>query len=290
MIRSFRRFRVAASAALLAAGLSLVAPPGSPAMAAAAKPAAAAKESLPTAEDIAYAFSEAEIIDGFMRTVFGSEGPKAIAVTNARVHKFTGPVRVWIQSHSRFDDRRFFVRSFIRKLDRIIPNLDIRVVKKPDKANMTVYLVDRSQYRPMVKEHVDEAGRATFMQENDCSALVTANPDGSLKEATVFIVVNEGYRAFRHCMVEEITQSLGPINDDSSLVYSIYNDYSDVEGFGIFDWFILATLYDRHVKPGMTPGEVLPVLPRAIMNARKAMIRLVDSGAIPRGGVGGPAH
>ncbi len=303
MIRPFRRICVAVSGAALAAGLWLAGPApvfaaGAPAPAgnAAGSPgadsrAAAGKAAnLPTAQDIAYAFSEAEIIDGFMRTVFGSEGPKAVPRARARVHKFAGPVRVWIESHSRFDDRRASIRAFIRKLDRIIPNLDIALTKKRDAANMTIYLVDRGQYRAMVKERVTDKARATFMEENDCSAVVNTNPDSSLKSALVFIVVNEGYKSFRHCMVEEITQSLGPVNDDASLSYSIYNDYSEVQGFGVFDWFILATVYNRHVKAGMTAAEVLPVLPRAVAESRKAMIRLVNAGAIPRGGVDQPAQ
>lgn len=273
---------------LLAVGLlmSPLAPSAAPE--AVAAEAAPQKRAAPTPQEVAWAFSDDEIIDGFMRTVFGSEGPEATVEVNAQVHKFVGPINVRIVSQSRFDDRRAFVVKFIDTLRRTVPNLPIRVTKSADKANMTIYLVDRSQYQPMVKAIVGERPDASFMEENNCSALASGEYSGVINKAIVFIVVNEGYRAFRHCMVEEITQSLGPVNDSSELPYSIYNDYSDVDGFGIFDWFIVTTLYDKRIKPGMSAKAAMEVLPAAIADARKKLYKLVERKIIPPGGVRAP--
>lgn len=241
-------------------------------------PARAANEE--AAAGVANAFTTEEIADGFLKTVFGGEGPTGHDAESRLVHKFTRPVRVYVESRSRFVDRRAEVRAFVRRLDRLVPNLTITNVTRASRSNMQVYLVDRGNYRAVIREVAPAGTDTRFIETNDCSALTGGDKPGVLDHAVVFVVVNEGMSRFRGCMVEEITQSLGPVNDDPSLPFSIYNDTSDVEGFGLFDWFILTTLYDRRIKPAMTQAEVTPLLPPAIGDARKAVRRLVLSGAI----------
>lgn len=232
------------------------------------------------AAGVANAFTTAEIADGFLKTVFGGEGPTGHDAESRLVHKFTRPVRVSVESRSRFVDRRAEVRAFVRRLDRLVPNLTITNVTRASRSNMQVYLVDRGNYRAVIREVAPAGTDTRFIETNECSALTGGDKPGVLDHAVVFVVVNEGASRFRACMVEEITQSLGPVNDDPSLPFSIYNDESGVDGFGLFDWFILTTLYDRRIKPAMTKAEVTPLLPAAIGDARKAVRRLVLSGAI----------
>ena len=78
-------------------------------------------------------------------------------------------------------------------------------------------------------------------------------------------------------MVEEIIQSLGPVNDDRRLKNSIFNDYSRVGSFSVFDWFILNMLYDYRVKAGMSRAQVVRVLPRVITDARNRLRVLVKN-------------
>jgi len=247
-------------------------------------PAAAAAPPL-TPEDVAAAFSDDEIIDGFMKTVFGAESGDTGADTT-RLHKFVAPIRVYISSDA-LQERRPQVERFVRILNRTVANLSIRTVKTRDDANMVVFLVNRSEYRNIIRETMPADFDTRFLESNHCSAVTGGKRGGALDSAFVFIAASEGWKQFRHCMVEEIVQSLGPVNDDYSLPYSIFNDYSEVQGFGIFDWFILNTLYDKRVKPGMTADEVRAVLPKAIADARKRLKKLVASKVIETGSANG---
>ena len=266
-------------AALL--GLSLLASPLAAAPAAHAANAAATL----TPDDVANAFSDEEIIDGFTKTVFGAESRGTNADTT-RLHKFVAPIRVYIVSTA-MTDRRPQVERFIRVLNRTVANLQIRTVKSRDDANMIVFLVNRSEYRKVIRETMPADFDTRFLESNHCSAVTGGRQNGVLDSAFVFIAASEGWKQFRHCMVEEIVQSRGPVNDDFTLPYSIFNDYSEVEGFGIFDWFILNALYDKRVKPGMTVEEVKKVLPRAIADARKRLKKLVASKVIETGSANG---
>lgn len=243
-------------------------------------PVAAVRAATPTPDEVANAFTDEEITDGFMRTVFGAEGNQ-----DARkdiVRKFMKPVRVVIINRA-VTDRTAQVAKFIATLDKVVDNLSIRTVKKQTDANMAIFLVDRSGYRAVIRETLPEGFDTRFIESSHCSGVTGGKRDGTLESAYIYIPTTEGWRSTRHCMVEEITQSLGPVNDDWRLPNSIFNDYSDVPGFGIFDWFILNTLYDRRIKPGMSPDEVKTLLPAVIADARKRLKRLVTTKVIDPG-------
>ncbi len=220
-------------------------------------------------------FSDRELIDGFSRTVFGAESGGSFA-DRRRVKKFAGPVYVRIYNTAR-RDRSAEVIRFIRMLDKSVKNLRIRTTRSDSKANMVVFLVERRRYREVIQETLLAWGHDTrFLEMNDCSAVAEAR-NYRMQQAFVYIVVDETRRAFRHCMVEEILQSLGPVNDDWRLKHSIFNDYNNFDKFGVFDWYLLNMLYDRRIKPGMSESEARKVLPTVIADARKRLRRAMPA-------------
>ena len=64
------------------------------------------------------------------------------------------------------------------------------------------------------------------------------------------IVADEGDFLFRRCMVEEVLQGLGPVNDDRTLSQSVFNDRSPHSTFTSFDRHLVNMLYDPRVAPG----------------------------------------
>lgn len=223
-----------------------------------------------TTERVVEAFSDEELIRGFMGTVFGSEVfryGRQDRDTVSRVKKFDGPVRVHVVNRAGVD-RSASVAEFVGVLDTTVDNLRIAMEANADRANMVVFLVDRADYRRTIRETLPDDFDTGFLEGNACSAVTGGRRSTGLERAFVYIVANEGRRNFRHCLVEEISQSLGPVNDDVRLPHSIFNDSSDLAGFGVFDWFILNMLYDRRVRNGMTAAEVRTVLPAAIRDVR----------------------
>lgn len=254
---------------LLLIGLLAIAP--AIAAPAEAQSAGGSKEKL-TIPRVVNAFSDEELIDGFVRTVFGAEimRPGQDPTSFTTVKKFAGPVRVYIVNQAKPDNTSQVV-EFVKILNQTVHGLRIHTVSNEARANMIVFLVDRAYYRKTIRDTLPSSFDTSFLRSNDCSAVTGGRAGKGLEKAYVYIVANEGRRNFRHCMIEEITQSLGPVNDDITLRHSIYNDASRVRGFGVFDWFIVSMLYDRRVKNGMTLDEVLPVLPAAIRDARNRL-------------------
>jgi hypothetical protein len=91
----------------------------------------------------------------------------------------------------------------------------------------------------------------------------------------VILTVDSGDFVFLDCAYEELLQSLGPINDTSSVPWTMFNDQVSMGFFDVYDQYILNLLYDPRIKAGMTVGEVNAVLPEVLPDVR-AWVRKVN--------------
>jgi hypothetical protein len=208
----------------------------------------------------AQAFSDAELIDGFNRTVFGSEY-RSFGWQSYLVKKYTGPVRLFVDDRSEAR-RGAELARFVQALPALISGLDISVVSSPEKANYRIYVIDRADYRQIVSEAIYGQPSASFTP-GKCLVRIVSTSSGITRSDAV-IVADEGDFLFHRCMVEETLQGLGPINDDATLGESVFNDGSKHSEFTSFDRHILNMLYDPRIEPGMTKLEVDRVLPKVL--------------------------
>jgi hypothetical protein len=212
------------------------------------------------------AFSDAELIDGFMRTVFGSEHP-SWGLQSGIVKKYTKPVHVYVDDRSA-SGRGPEVAAFVRSLPRLIRGLRVRLVANPKDANYRVFVIDRADYRRIVSREVYGLTASTYAPGKCLVRLVSSSSGISRSDAV--IVADEGDFLFQRCMVEEVLQGLGPANDDDTLGKSVFNDRSQHAEFTSFDRHILNMLYHPLVRAGMNRREAREVLPlvAAEINAR----------------------
>jgi hypothetical protein len=205
----------------------------------------------------ARAFTDAELIDGFVRTVFGSEY-QSFGWQSFLVKKFAGPVRVFVDDRSSAQ-RGGEITAFVRSLSVEVAGLDIGVVDEPSEANYRIFVVDRIAYHDVVAGEVYGRLSSSFTPGRCLVRIVSTSAGISRSDAV--IVADEGEFLFRRCMVEETLQGLGPVNDDRSLDESVFNDRSGHATFTGFDRRILNMLYHPLIEPGMTKLEAEQVLP-----------------------------
>lgn len=70
------------------------------------------------------------------------------------------------------------------------------------------------------------------------------------------------------CVVEELTQVLGLINDSDALEFSIFNDKSRAIDLTEPDRWMLRMLYDPRIRPGMHRATALPIVRRFLSERR----------------------
>ena len=102
------------------------------------------------------------------------------------------------------------------------------------------------------------------------------NDNYEIEHSDVILTVDNGDFIFLECAYEELLQSLGPINDTSSVPWTMFNDNVSMGYFDVYDQYILNVLYDPRIKAGMTVQDVKAVLPEVLADVR-AWVRKVNN-------------
>jgi hypothetical protein len=212
-------------------------------------------------------FTDAEIIDGFFKVTFGAEFHVAGGID--RIRKYDGPVRVYIDNRAK-PNRSTEVVAVIGDIRGRIRNLDIALVEAREAANVVVTLVhDRALARTIRALYgTNRARRIQRSLEPQCLSGFRKDKQFRILHSDVILVADAGDFVFYDCIYEELLQALGPINDDPTVPWSMFNDDVQMGFFDVYDQHILNMLYHPLVRPGMTRDEVKAVLPQVLPAVR----------------------
>jgi hypothetical protein len=210
-------------------------------------------------------FTDSEITEGFFKTAFGAEYHLAGRVD--RIRKYDMPVRVFADGNR---DRKAQLAKVIADIGRRVAHLDIAMAENSERANVVVKLVrDRDLYRTITTFYGSErAQEIRTSLDPQCLSGFRKNDNYQIEHSDVILTVDDGDFVFFDCAYEEVLQSLGPINDTSSVPWTMFNDDVSMGFFDIYDQYILNILYDPRVKPGMTVDEVKALLPDVLADVR----------------------
>jgi hypothetical protein len=211
-------------------------------------------------------FTDSEITDGFFKTAFGAEYHLAGRVD--RIRKYDGPVRVF--ADGKRSDRKAQLARVIADIGRRVAHLDIAMADRREAANIVVKLVrDRDLDRTIRAFYgLQRAREIKTSLDPQCLSGFRKNERYQIEHSDVILPVDAGDFVFLDCAYEELLQSLGPINDTSSVPWTMFNDNVSMGFFDIYDQYILNILYDPRIQPGMTIDEVKAVLPEVLTDVR----------------------
>jgi len=211
-------------------------------------------------------FSDAEISEGFFKTAFGAEYHLAGRVD--RIRKYDMPVRVF--ADGRRADRKAQLARVVTDIGAKIQHLDIAMTESGEDANVHVKLVrDRDLYHTISQAYGSERAREIKTSlDPQCLSGFRKNDAYEIEHSDVILTVDNGDFVFLDCAYEELLQSLGPINDTSTVPWTMFNDSVSMGFFDVYDQYILNLLYDPRIKAGMTFTEVKAVLPEVLTDVR----------------------
>lgn len=218
-------------------------------------------------------FTDAQIIDGFFKITFGAEFHTSGRID--RIRKFDVPVRAYVDNHAR-PDRSPEIRQVIEDIGRHIDKLDIAVTNDRRIANLVITLVrDRDLDRTISSLFGRErARRIENALEPQCLSGFRKDETYRITRSEVIIVVDAGDFIFYDCAYEEILQSLGPINDDESVPWTMFNDNVQMGFFDVYDQYLLNLLYHPRMRPGMNRDEARAVVDAILPEVRAFVARL----------------
>ncbi|MEM0905812.1 MAG: DUF2927 domain-containing protein [Pseudomonadota bacterium] len=196
------------------------------------------------------------VADGFFQTVFGLEHghhPDA-----QKVKRYTGVVRFHVSDRSG-RNRLPAARQFLTSLPKRIRHFKGVEVQRARDANFRILLVRGADFVTTVRRELRTD--ATAMGARCIVGVTTHN--GHIGGSVAIIVADDDY-LFARCLVEEVLQGLGPMNDSNELAGSVFNDSSHHTVFTEFDAGILNVLYHPAIRPGMSGRDVHRALPIAL--------------------------
>lgn len=212
-------------------------------------------------------FTDAEIIDGFFRTVFGAEFHVAGRVD--RIRKYEKPVRVYADVRAK-PDRRAQLAAVVADIRSKVQHLDIAMADKRKDANVVMTMVRDRDIEKTIRQFYgrEQADRIVQSLEPQCLSGFRKDELFRIQHSDVIIAVDAGDFIFYDCVYEELLQALGPINDDDKLPWSMFNDEVQMGFFDIYDQYILNLLYDPRIRAGMTRDQVKELLPQILPDVR----------------------
>jgi hypothetical protein len=211
-------------------------------------------------------FTDSEIVEGFMKTAFGAEYHLAGRVD--RIRKYDAPVRVFADGNRA--DRKLQLAKVVADIAQRVQHLDIAMAETSDGANVLVKLVrDRDLFRTISTFYGSERAREIKTSlDPQCLSGFRKNDKYEIEHSDVILTVDNGDFIFLDCAYEELLQSLGPINDTSTVPWTMFNDNVSMGYFDVYDQYIMNVLYDPRIKAGMTVAEVNTVLPDVLADVR----------------------
>lgn len=169
--------------------------------------------------------------------------------TTGLVKKWTQEIRVFVGEYATNEDW-VIIRQHIEALNEIPGIPEIIFTENRLYANLQIFFVTQEEMNRITEGHNETAlGYTTIWW--DASANIT--------QASIYIVYDLQTQAERqHTLLEEITQSLGIMNDSDLYADSIfYIHYApDILALSPMDWTVLRIHYCDEIQAGMTGQEV----------------------------------
>ncbi|WP_375788001.1 DUF2927 domain-containing protein [Bradyrhizobium sp. Pha-3] len=211
-------------------------------------------------------FTDAEIVEGFLKTAFGAEYHLAGRVD--RIRKYDRPVRVFADGNRA--DRKVQLAKVIADIRAKVQHLDIAMTDNNDAANVVVKMVrDRELYRTIATFYGQERAKEIRTSlDPQCLSGFRKNENYEIEHSDVILTVDNGDFVFLDCAYEELLQSLGPINDTATVPWTMFNDSVSMGFFDVYDQYLLNLLYDPRIKSGMNVQEVKAALPAVLTDVR----------------------
>jgi hypothetical protein len=212
-------------------------------------------------------FTNDEIKDGFFKIAFGAE--LQLEAPANRVRKFDEPIRIFVESKGT-PDRRAELSAVVADIRIRVKDLDIAVTNDRQSANFVVHLVPQRKLTKTIRA-LYGGDRAKQIQKSlspQCLSGIGKDERFRIRRAEVILPVDAGDFTFYDCAYEELLQSLGAINDDSTVPWTMFNDDVQMGFFDIYDQYLLNILYDPRIQPGMTRDEIDAILPNVLSSTR----------------------
>jgi hypothetical protein len=209
-------------------------------------------------------YDNADLLRHFDIVAFNSEfdGPSPY------VSRWQGPVRIFVKGPETTSFQRQLAAFVTRELAPLT-GLEFDFAAREGAANVVVFHYPREALFTVLRPYWRDDGELGRMLSTSlCFVRLRHDRNYRLVHALVAIPAYNAAERVRGCIVEEMTQAMGLINDADEVQPSIFNDRSLYEELTEHDRHLLRVLYDPGLKAGMPRAEALPLAARILARNR----------------------
>ena len=179
---------------------------------------------------------------------------------DGRIKKWHSPVNIWVEHQ--VGDQQLHEKLLRWHIEHLveITNHPIQLVKSPEKANVRFVF---THFEKMQKTARQQLGKNadSVLYSTLCLAQVNKDANYQIRHAQILIPVDQArmHGKLISCIVEEMTQIMGLVNDSEKVFPSIFNDRTPNELLSGLDYLLLKILYDPKLHAGMSRDQVLTI-------------------------------
>lgn len=197
------------------------------------------------------------VVAQFEATVTSAEfvhrGPTAV------VRKWRGPVRYAVLNADPF--QAAIIQHNMETLQGLT-GIRIIQVDPSQNANFRIVFGDRKRlHNWLTRTMGGDTPQVRTIANSPCFANLGYDDAGVIEYVQVGINTGNQGHLMRHCMLEELVQAFGPVDDACHFRPSLFCDGPGTHDTGLTpgDEIIMKALYDRRIQPGMTREQAMPV-------------------------------
>lgn len=194
------------------------------------------------------------------------------------IKRWASPLRVWVYSGA--GDKKTQRRLLSQHLKSLgeIARLPTRLVSTRKDANVLVFFASEKELNPLIQREMPALARQK-MPVSYCMGAIRYNDRAEIVRGTVVIPVERTLAEdkLEACIVEEVTQLLGLINDSKFARHTVFSDVTHNDRLTGLDYLLIRLLYSSSIKPGMDLRQVMPRVRRQLEDwERIGLIRKAD--------------
>ena len=188
-----------------------------------------------------------EEIEYFTEITLGAEFGDETPV----IKKWTDDIRIKVNGEPTEKDLQT-INKIIDDLNELISGIKIKIVEKNE--NLSITFSPESDFTSIDPNYVPTNYGFFWALWHDDNFVIY---DASILISSVTISQKER----SHLIREELTQSLGLMNDSNKYEDSIfYQEWTDIADFSEIDRAVIKLLYLNNIKPGLSKEQILKIL------------------------------
>ena len=174
-----------------------------------------------------------------------------------RVKKWTGNINIYCEGKWNTELHKE-LQLIIKDLSALIGKVKINVVKSKTKANYTIFIGSPEDYVKNIEPKAEER-----VARNFGLFFIYWDQNKRIFKGSMYIDPERAHTLTwqKHLLREELTQSLGLMNDSLEYKNSIFFEkYSQTTSFSELDKILIKLHYSKFIRPNMSKIDVLRII------------------------------